>query len=65
LLGQFFQHFRLGVRAQHQSNFFVPRYVNLIQFPRPRVNQLFQSAPLLLPARDRHIRAFQRIEHAK
>src|SRR5260221_2272063 len=51
LLDQFFQHFRLGVGAQHQPNLFVPRSIDLIKFAGARVNQFLERAALLLGPR--------------
>src|SRR5262249_29630070 len=63
LLRQLFQHFRLGFRAEYQANLLVPCGVDLVQFPRPRVNQLLERAPLLLHARNRELCSLQRIQH--
>jgi hypothetical protein len=30
LLRQLFQHFRLGIRAQHQPDFFIPGHIDLV-----------------------------------
>ena len=38
LLGKFLEHFRLGFGAEHQTNFFVPGGIDLIQFPGTRVD---------------------------
>jgi len=65
LLGKLFQHFRLGIRAQDQSDFFIPGGIDVVQIAGSRVNQFLEYAPLLLHPRDRKIRAFERIEYAK
>src|SRR5262245_59712750 len=53
LLGQFLQHFRLGIGAQYQPDLLIPSRIDLIEFTRARVNQFFQRTPFLLGARDR------------
>ena len=37
----------------------------MVQFARPRMDQLFQRAAFLLHARDRQLRPLERIEHAQ
>src|SRR5437660_1264382 len=42
LLDEFFEHFRLRVGAQNQPNLLVPRGVDLVEFARARMDQLFE-----------------------
>jgi hypothetical protein len=65
LLRKLFQHFRLGIRAQDQSDFFIPGGIDVVQIAGSRVNQFLEYAPLLLHPRDGEIRALERIEYAK
>src|SRR5260370_26841592 len=65
LLHKFSQHFRLGIRAQHYPDLFIPGRIDLIQIAGTRVNQFFENAPLLLHAGDRQLRALERIENAE
>src|SRR5215470_16764867 len=65
LLDQFFEHLRLCIGAQDQTNFFIPGRINVIQFARASVDQFFERAALLLTASDRQIRSFKRIKNAQ
>src|SRR5215470_15159067 len=65
LLGELFEHLRLGVGAQHQPDLLVPSGVDLVQLPGARVNQLFERAAFLLGAGHGKVGAFQGVEHAQ
>jgi hypothetical protein len=65
LLGELFEHFRLGFGTENKTDFFVPGGIDVIQLARAGVDEFFKGAPLLLQACDRKASAFERIQNAE
>ena len=65
LLGELFEHFRLGFGAENETDFFIPSGVDVIELAGAGVDEFFERVALLLHASDGEAGAFERVKHAE